>query len=140
MNNKTKKVAASVVLGTFVFGAATPAFAETKSTLESYSYIEQIEISESNEENISPEVEERGAAKYVIKAVKKVITDYWDKLPLPDKADFIRDKLLTALDYYFQYTDDVETAVRNAIYDVFPNANATVVNAAVAVIMEILPF
>lgn len=45
LNNKTKKVAASVVLGTFVFGAATPAFAETKSTLESYSYIEQIEIS-----------------------------------------------------------------------------------------------
>ena len=54
---------------------------------------------------------------------------------MPDKADFIRDKLLKALDFYFQYTDDVETAVRNAIYDVFSNANATVVNAAVAVIM-----
>ena len=28
MNNKTKKIVAGVVLGTFVFGATTPAFAE----------------------------------------------------------------------------------------------------------------
>lgn len=58
---------------------------------------------------------------------------------MPDKADAIRDKLLDALDFYFQYSDDVETAIRNAIYDVFPNANESVVNAAVFFITALLP-
>ena len=140
MNNKTKKIVAGVVLGTFVFGATTPAFA-TEQLYEDNIYLSDQFITNNNisEENV-PGTETYGVAKHIVQAVKKVITDYWDKLPLPDKADFIRDKLLKALDFYFQYTDDVETAVRNAIYDVFPNANATVVNAAVAVIMELLPF
>lgn len=139
MNTKMKKVVAGAVLGTFAFGVASPAFAaEAEAEVETLP-VEQAVVEETAEEAYT-EAETRGAAKHVIQAVKKVIVDYWDKLPLPDKADFVRDKLLKALDYYFQFTDDVETAVRNAIYDVFPNANATIVNGAVAIIMELLPF
>lgn len=139
MNTKMKKVVAGAVLGTFAFGVASPAFAAEGETEVETLPVEQTVVEETAEETYT-EAETRGAAKHVIQAVKKVIVDYWDKLPLPDKADFIRENLLEALDYYFQFTDDVETAVRNAIYDVFPNANATIVNGAVVIIMELLPF
>jgi len=136
MNHKTKKIVAGVLFGSFVIGASTPAFASTDVLSENSYYVGEANMNE----NIAPGAEQQGAAKHVIQAVKKVIVDYWDRIPLPSKVDFVRDRLLDALDYYFQFTDDVETAVRNAIYDVFPDANDTVVNIAVAVIMEMLPF
>lgn len=138
MKERTKKVVAGIVLGTFTFGCATPVFAadEMTETLP----VQPVVIEQFEMETGPSDVQPYSIPGTVLKAVKKIVKDYWDELPLPDKADTVRDALLEALDFYFQYSDDVETAIRNAIYDVFPNANETVVNAAVFFITALLPF
>lgn len=135
MNKKINKIAAGVVLTTMLVSGATPVFAAQNNEcidLETTPIYEP--FSESIEETQS------GIPKTVLRAVKKIVVDYWDSLPLPDKADVVRGALLDALDFYFDWSDDVETAITSAIYDVFPNANSTVVYVAVTIIMELLPF
>lgn len=44
MNTKMKKAVAGVVLGTFAFGVATPAFAEVGETVAVANYIYQTEL------------------------------------------------------------------------------------------------
>lgn len=137
MNERTKKVVAGIVLSTFTVGCATPVFAsdEMPETLP----VQPVVVEQIESGSMPAETEPYSVPGTILKAVKKIVKDYWDELPLPDKADAIRDKLLDALDFYFQYSDDVETAIRNAIYDVFPNANESVVNAAVFFITALLP-
>lgn len=140
MNTKHKTLIATMVLGTFTLGMTSTAFAATEDNNIEPAPVKIVKTAQALETQLpSEETEERGV-KDVLKAVKKIVVDYWDELPLPDKADSVRDALLSALDYYFEFTDDVETAIRNAIYDVFPDAWPSVVDGAVWFIMELLPF
>lgn len=78
MNEKTKKVVAGIVLGTFTFGCATPVFAsdEILETLPAQPMIvEQIEFG-----NMPADVEPYGLKAQAVKALINLIDSNWSKV------------------------------------------------------------
>lgn len=81
MNNKTKKITASIVLGTFVFGAATPAFAEISSENDITTINQNIIVNSISEDELTVvDSVERDKITITLKALKKLILDNKDTI------------------------------------------------------------
>ena len=133
MNNKTKKIVAGVVLGTFVFGATTPAFAEiSKPNINS----SVTSITEQNEKtlplysNADSETETYGIKGITLKAVKKLILDNKDTIKnvlvglniVQEKGfDSFYDKFMKVLDLVFDTNDTIEDVFTDALVNLGVN-------------------
>ena len=145
MNTNMKKAVAGVVLGTFAFGVATPAFASVNNAVaEDVVYAEQTEAVVTEPYMTSamaePVVEERGKAKVALDIIKRVILDNWDDIPLLKNYNGLKNALLEALSAYYEVSDTVEDVLRDSISSVFGvDRDGLVCAAAVFAIMALLP-
>ena len=150
MNNKTKKIVAGVVLGTFVFGATTPAFAEiSKPNINS----SVTSITEQNEKtlplysNADSETETYGIKGITLKAVKKLIGDNWTKIIdtldtlgfdelLLKNLDNLKGAFFDAMDGFFDFADSVEEMLQQSFMAI--GFNETFAAIAAEVVCEII--
>lgn len=132
MNNKTKKIVAGVVLGTFVFGATTPAFAETeniqRTEMTSLNSVYEIEIPTVTE-NITSEMEPYGTggiALKVVKQVKNLIEANWTKITtfmieynveieMIQQLDELKSTFFDAIDSVAGFSDSVNDMLQKAL-------------------------
>lgn len=130
MNEKLKKSVAGIVLGTFVMGAATPAFAvsdsmpyeDTNNTMSQSMYSQSttnehviiIEDSSGSRGKITITLK---ALKNVLKANKDTIKDVLVGLNIVQDGAF--DKLfnafMSALDFFFDTNDTIEGVIVDAL-------------------------
>ena len=135
MNTKMKKIVAGVVLGTFTFGAATPAFAgvENEQTVEvaamSPVYETEAPLSVVNTEY---EVEPTGAggvALKVVKQVKNLLEANWNRiiaflidaqveLEMIRQLDEMKSMFFDAIDTVAGFSDDVNDMLSNALQSI----------------------
>lgn len=135
----SRKLTSIVLCGALGFSAITtscPIFAEDNFLEEYENNLEineyeilletQIMIQELEAKDLligNDNVQPMGKAKFALKPIKKFLADYWDDIPLLRKAKKVRSALMDALDYYFEYSDDVEGGIYKSLKDVFPNAS-----------------
>lgn len=126
MNTKTKKVVASIVLGTFVVTTATPVFAsdEMTETLPVQPVVvEQIEAG-----NIPPDAETNSPVTKLAKELAEKLLKKWDGMlnfledmqvekGLIDALDGVKEVLLKALDSYNGTMTTAEGILADAIQD-----------------------
>ena len=126
MNTKTKKVVASIVLGTFVVTTATPVFAsdEMAETLPVQPVVvEQIEAG-----NIPPDAETNSPVTKLAKELAEKLLKKWDGMlnfledmqvekGLIDALDGVKEVLLKALDSYNGTMTTAEGILADAIQD-----------------------
>ena len=126
MNTKTKKVVASIVLGTFVVTTATPVFAsdEMPETLPVQPVVvEQIEAG-----NIPPDAETNSPVTKLAKELAEKLLKKWDGMlnfledmqvekGLIDALDGVKEVLLKALDSYNGTMTTAEGILADAIQD-----------------------
>ncbi|MGM9525899.1 MAG: hypothetical protein ACI3U1_06455, partial [Peptococcaceae bacterium] len=125
MKDKTKKIVAGVVLGTFVFGATTPAFAEI-SLENTITTTNQSSITNNTSESeiIVINSTERGKITITLKALKKLILDNKDTIKnvlvglniVQEKGfDSFYDKFMKVLDLVFDTNDTIEDVFTDAL-------------------------
>lgn len=150
MNNKTKKVTASIVLGTFVFGAATPAFAEISNTNTNGITVfttEQDEKTLPLYANSDSEMEPYGIKGITLKAVKKLVGDNWTKIidtldtlgfdeALLKSLDDLKGAFFDAMDSFFGFSDSVEEMLKQSFMSI--GFNETLAALAAKVVCGII--
>ena len=134
MNTKMKKAVAGVVLGTFAFGVATPAFAEasvpeTEAVVVNQVYATEVTAAVGNSEY---EVEPTGAggvALKVVKQVKNLIDANWTKITtfmikynveieMIQQLDELKSTFFDAIDSVAGFSDDVNDMLQNALMSI----------------------
>ncbi len=125
MNAKMKKVVAGVVLGTFAFGAATPAFAATMSFNQNPLAVQETVVEVNSEhEVIVNDGMERGKITTTLKALKTLISNNKDTIRevlvalniVQEKGfDNFYDKFMKGLDFVFDTNDTIEGVFTDAL-------------------------
>lgn len=84
------------------------------------------------------DIETNGKVKVTLAALKKLLKDYWHKIPILKKYDISQTLLMRGLDKYFSIYDTIENVLDNAIRDVNPNLpNWVVVSIRKAILLAI---
>ncbi len=146
MNNKTKKITASIVLGTFVFGAATPAFAEISSENDITTINQNIIVNSISEDELTVvDSVERGKITITLKALKKLILDNKDTIKnilvglniVQEKGfDSFYDKFMKVLDIVFDTNDTIEDVFTDALVNL--GVNESLARAAAELLTHFL--
>ena len=146
MNNKTKKITASIVLGTFVFGAATPAFAEISSENDITTINQNIIVNSISEDELTVvDSVERGKITITLKALKKLILDNKDTIKnilvglniVQEKGfDSFYDKFMKVLDIVFDTNDTIEDVFTDALVNL--GVNESLARAAAQLLTHFL--
>lgn len=147
MKTKTKKVVASIVLGTFTFGCATPVFAADNNAVDSVAitdnamlnsqYVKDMPLNHSN-----GDVETYGIKGITLKALKELIDTNWTKittflidinveLEIVYNLNELKSKFFLLLDTYFEVSDTAHEAIRKSLVGAGLNATAASVIADV---------
>lgn len=130
MNEKTKKVVAGIVLGTFTFGCVTPAFAsEENSKMEmSATYIQPNLQSVKDMPLIysNSDIDTYGIKGITLKALKELIDTNWTKITtllidlnveieLVTQLNELKSTFFSLLDVYFDVSDTAHEAIRKSL-------------------------
>ena len=144
MNEKTKKVVAGIVLGTFTFGCATPVFA-ADNTMNVTSTREDVALN-SQYVNDMPlihangEMETYGLKGITVKALKELIDANWTKittflidinveLDLIYKLNEMKSTFFMLIDVYADVSDTAHEVIRNSLVGLGFNATVASVMA-----------
>lgn len=146
MNEKTKKVVAGIVLGTFTFGCVTPAFASDN--IEKTLLIESVAIEKSERDNISSsDVEIYSVPSKIAKELAEKLLKNWDKVlnvfvdlgadeALLKKINSVKNVLLGALNEYNGVLTTAEEILAEALMNV--GLGESLANVAAKAIIKIL--
>lgn len=127
MNEKTKKVVAGIVLGTFTFGCVTPAFASDN--IEETLLIESVAIEKSESNNISSDIGVYSVPSKIAKELAEKLLKNWDKVlnvfidlgadeALLKKINSVKNVLLGALNEYNGVLTTAEEILAEALMNV----------------------